>query len=257
MHLSDPDILIGPHDVVGLAEDHPSISGGWHHHGVSQLLYATEGVMTLHSRTTTMVLPPQRAAWIPAGVAHEALALRPIRLRTVYLRREGPAQLAVFSVTPLLRESILAICAWGAQPPWAGALTTVMLGLVEAQAATGALPVLPRARTPALLRALELALERIGQGWTVGELAARVGMSERTIQRKAREELGMSVQDWWARARALRAVERLADPTQSVGDVAWACGFETQAAFSRSFRQHFGVSPSQWRDNGPPPPRKA
>lgn len=52
------------------------------------------------------------------------------------------------------------------------------------------------------------------------------------------------------RVRLERAASMLAiSPNQSVTQIGLACGFPSPAAFSRSFRDHFGASPREWREN--------
>ena len=43
-------------------------STGWHSHPRGQLLYATEGVMVIHSNAGSWVVPPNRALWMVAGL---------------------------------------------------------------------------------------------------------------------------------------------------------------------------------------------
>jgi AraC-like DNA-binding protein len=42
-----------------------------------------------------------------------------------------------------------------------------------------------------------------------------------------------------------KAHDLLIQHTLSISEVAYACGFESLAYFSRSFKKHFGISPSQ------------
>ena len=55
-----------------------------HIHRRAQLLYGATGVMQVSTREGNWVVPPQRAVWIPAGVAHEVLMLG-VSTRSLYV----------------------------------------------------------------------------------------------------------------------------------------------------------------------------
>jgi mannose-6-phosphate isomerase-like protein (cupin superfamily) len=65
-----------PRPVVAIGTDY---SHGhllpFHTHRRAQLLYGATGVMQVRTHDGNWVVPPQRAVWIPPGVAHEVLML--------------------------------------------------------------------------------------------------------------------------------------------------------------------------------------
>ena len=69
--------------------------------------------MTTTAEAGEWVAPPQRAIWIPAGVAHANRHSVGTELRTDYVRSDAafglPARCAVVQVSPLLRELVLAV----------------------------------------------------------------------------------------------------------------------------------------------------
>src|SRR3954470_21448757 len=82
----------------------------WHHHQEHQLAWSPEGVLVVHTRVGSYVLPPTRALWIPAGTSHETRASGAAVLRSVYVRTRG-CPLAwdrptPVGMSPLLRELI-------------------------------------------------------------------------------------------------------------------------------------------------------
>ena len=63
--------------------------------------------------------------------------------------------------------------------------------------------------------------------------------------------VGETLNQFITRLRAERAAARLSlNPGQSITEIALDCGYSSPAAFSRAFREAFGVSPSAWRDGG-------
>jgi AraC family transcriptional regulator len=112
------------------------------------------------------------------------------------------------------------------------------------QAATGA----TRRLSPAQLRALEERLEAPGKPPTVAALAAQCGLSTRHFFRIFRATTGMTLSDYAAQGRIARAKSLLRGDARSIKQIAYRCGFQTQAAFSAAFRRATGVSPRDYRD---------
>ena len=59
-------------------EDADDLVAPWHTHELHQLLYAFEGVAEVETAGAHHLLPPQQAAWIPAGLPHQT-TLRKVR----------------------------------------------------------------------------------------------------------------------------------------------------------------------------------
>ena len=92
-----------------------------HAHDWHQLIYASEGVMWVHTAQGEWVVPPNRAVWVPAGVEHGIEMTGTVFVQTIYLAAgladELPDRCCAVNVSPLLRELILHIdCAGNAGP---------------------------------------------------------------------------------------------------------------------------------------------
>ena len=79
-----------------------------------------------------------------------------------------------------------------------------------------------------------------------GELARMLGMTPRTLHRRLAAE-GATFSSVLHTVRARLAVRHLGTQRYTLTDVSELLGFAAPSAFSRWFRQQFGVSPSQWR----------
>jgi len=86
----------------------------------------------------------------------------------------------------------------------------------------------------------------IGSPLPLDELAACAGLSSSYLSRAFRETFSVTPHDFVLDMRIKRAMELLAQPGNSILDVAQLCGFQTQQHFSRIFRQRVGVSPGQF-----------
>lgn len=62
-----------------------------------------------------------------------------------------------------------------------------------------------------------------------------------------KRETGLRPMEWLNQRRLQMACQYLSGTTKSVGEIALACGFDSQFYFSRVFRRQFGQSPLQYR----------
>jgi len=98
-------------------------------------------------------------------------------------------------------------------------------------------------------RALDAIHDDPGSPWTV-EALARVALASRSaFAKRFRDAVGDSPARYLARVRMEHAKRLLADRA-SVAEVAVRLGYGSEAAFSRAFRRHAGVPPTQWRHTG-------
>ena len=85
-----------------------------------------------------------------------------------------------------------------------------------------------------------------------GSIAGGLSMESRSI-RKLLAESNESARSYVLRRRLLEAARRLRDPRwrgHTIAEIAHCCGFISNAMFSRSFRERYGMSPTDYRDSG-------
>ncbi len=85
---------------------------------------------------------------------------------------------------------------------------------------------------------------------TVSDIATRLGMSARTLQRRLSEE-GRTYQELVDRARRELARTLLRDTQYSLADVAFLTGFSEQSTFTRAFKRWSGQTPRSFRLEAP------
>jgi len=80
-------------------------------------------------------------------------------------------------------------------------------------------------------------------------LASELGVSYSWFRRSFQTQTGFTPQRFRGLRRLDRAFHLLADSSLSIGEVAQALGFSSQAYFARAFRKETGLAPSVWRAN--------
>ncbi len=219
-----------------------------HTHDWGQFIYCSAGVMTVWTEQGSWVAPPHWAIWVPAGVSHEIRFAGAAALRTLYLRDDLAATLpphcAVVTVSPLLRELVLRAVDLGMLDERSRS-HIAMANLIVDEATAGDRPPLqlPAPISPAAKRAADL----LSAGGTVrtANLALRVGLSTRTLERRFIKETGMTVAAWGRQARLLNSLRLLAGGN-SVKSAAEVGGYSSASAFVAAFRAAFGQTPSRY-----------
>ena len=83
-----------------------------------------------------------------------------------------------------------------------------------------------------------------------GTLASIAGFSIPHFHRVFAAHVGESAISYVRRLRMLRAGQKLRMGAVDITEVALAAGFDSHAAFSKAFKQHYGLSPSEFRQLG-------
>ncbi|MFM2625252.1 AraC family transcriptional regulator [Vibrio owensii] len=82
------------------------------------------------------------------------------------------------------------------------------------------------------------------------DIAKQSCWSRWQLQRVFQAETGLTVANYVRELKLSQAAEELLDSKERVIDIALGLGFNSEISFSRSFKQMFGASPSQYRKAG-------
>lgn len=88
-------------------------------------------------------------------------------------------------------------------------------------------------------------------GRSVKSLALDLGMSERHLRRALEREIGSSPFDLALAQRLTTATKLLAETRTPITQVAYASGFQSLRRFNAAFREHYRLSPTEWRRQSP------
>lgn len=221
-----------------------------HAHPWGQVVYATEGVMTVTTQAGAWVVPSHRAAWVPGGTEHEVATTDRVRLRTLYLRPDLaeplPDRCRVLTVSDLLRELVLEVVRTGMlrdDVPEQRRLAAVVVDRIRV---TSEAPLqLPWPRDARARRVAGLVQSHLAGPTQLAALADGCGASVRTLERLFRAETGMTFGRWRQQARLLHALQLLATG-ESVTAAGFAVGFASTSAFVAMFRRALGHTPGRW-----------
>lgn len=119
--------------------------------------------------------------------------------------------------------------------------------IATAEAASGLLGAIADVR---LGRALAALHDAPGEGWTLAGLAAEAGMSRSAFAARFLEQVGQTPMQYLTEWRMLRARTLLESSRRNLGDIAEACGYQSESSFSKAFKKQFGQPPGMVRRAG-------
>jgi AraC-like DNA-binding protein len=102
-------------------------------------------------------------------------------------------------------------------------------------------------RDPAVGRAMALMHTRAAEDWTAETLAGEVNLSRSAFADRFTQLVGMPPMKYLTTWRMQAAAQRLRDTRQTIAQIAYDVGYESEAAFTRAFRREMGQPPATWR----------
>jgi AraC-like DNA-binding protein len=214
-----------------------------------QLLFASRGMLTVHTDTGLWVVPVHQAVWVPFGVRHSVEVAGGVAMRSLYLHssvRGLPGICRVVEISPLLREILRRAMRLTTLDRRIAAQRHILDVLLDELTVLPLTPLdLPMPRDPRGVRAAALIRGEPAAPHTLAEVAHASAASARTLERLFRGETGLPFGVWRQRARLLRALQLLAGG-DSVADVANAVGYESTSAFVAAFRRALGTTPGRY-----------
>ncbi|MEM9873235.1 MAG: helix-turn-helix transcriptional regulator, partial [Pseudomonadota bacterium] len=203
------------------------------------LLYAAKGALRVTVAGEHWVLPPSFAAWVPAGTPMIVTINTPVTtcsvLATPGLCEGLPDRPTVFQMSPMARQMIHYCRDWGkdtVHPPQAEPFFLALLNVCAVLVSESVDVKRPTATERALQRVIDVTEAGLATAITAGDVARQANMSERSLQRRFRDNVGMSWSEALTQLRMIRAVELLAIGDLSVIQIAGEVGFNSLSAFN-------------------------
>lgn len=87
---------------------------------------------------------------------------------------------------------------------------------------------------------------------TLNYLADKLGYSEFYVSKKFKEISGMRLRDYLRYRKLAFALKDIRDTENGILDIALRYGFSSHEAFTRAFKEAYGITPSEYRQNPKP-----
>ncbi len=94
--------------------------------------------------------------------------------------------------------------------------------------------------------------QHYGQPVRLGDLAADCNLSPEHLSRLFHQTTGLRFKDYLTEVRLNRACELLLETDDLIADISAHVGYSTLSRFNRSFREHTGMTPSEYRKRKKP-----
>lgn len=102
-------------------------------------------------------------------------------------------------------------------------------------------------RDPAVAKALATIHSRYAEDLDVELLARESGVSRTVLGERFAATLGESPMRYCAKWRMRQAANLLRDGKENTANIAYAVGFNSEAAFNRAFKREYGLPPVAWK----------
>lgn len=243
------------------------VGASWHTHNEYQLQISAGGVFRYRgAKSREFVIRAGQLVLIPWKYAHEWICLEEGTLvgfslellpTVESIRRSGllferMQYLAKPSLKPLI-DDFLKACVGVQAHSLRSKITASRLYLLTSEILAGFLPSTqslvdsPDERgCEVVSRVVRYANENFSRGITLEQIAREMQMSVRQLYRLFMKHAGRSLHDYLLEMRLEMAFKQLTNRSNKlqIKEIAFACGFSSQAYFSRCFRQAYGLSPS-------------
>lgn len=101
---------------------------------------------------------------------------------------------------------------------------------------------------PNITRALSLLHARPEHPWDVESLAKQLGLGRSAFAQKFRSIVGEGPMHYLVKIRMQHAAAKIRCGGSSLHEIALTLGYQSEAAFSRAFSHHMGISPGRFRN---------
>ncbi len=229
----------------------------WHQHQKGQFLYTEGGVVFVHTSKATHYLPARHFMYIPPNLQH---AIYPSSSKVVMRNLYFPIKSAdamffykegIFPVNNLLLELLMYTKDWKGdilkKDKKKFAIVAAFKVLLETMASQSLLLNLPQASDERLKRVLRFLVQHLEEEQQLPLVAKRFNMSEKSLYRLFKKEVGMSFIRYYTLLRIFKSLEYLLDTKYTIAEIAGLVGYNSVPTFSNTFTKIMSKRPSEYR----------
>ena len=243
--MDDPRPALGLHKHLRQGENLPS-----HSHVRGQLFAMRQGSMAVITKDRAYVLPPHRALWIPPGEEHACSHLEQAQMRTLYLDQSLscrlPARTTMVTLSGLLNELIETVLNLSSDPDRVHEVARLIEVIIDqfrgniGHALSLKMPSSPKVRMVA-----EAMMKRENSELPLEHLARLAGFSLRSLERKFKQETGLTLRGYRSQVRIMWAIELLT-MGNSITETSIMLNYENPSSFTHAFKKSVGVAPREF-----------
>ncbi len=221
----------------------------YHRHEKGQLVMPLTGCVTCTIDDAIWMVPTNCAVWIPSQIAHSNLITSNTDVCMLFVDpavKDIPTQSCTIAASPLLRETIIRLAAsdqdYQPESRTARLVSVLIDELVSMPKEHYDFPI---PSEPRLNRIAQAMLAKPHERHCVDYWAKRYAMSERTLTRLIKQELGISFSHWRRQLDIVLSLKKLSADTP-VQRIAEDLGYESVSAYIHFFKKNLGLPPKQY-----------
>lgn len=228
-----------------------------HNHDKGQFLYAEGGVVNVKTDDRMHYLPARHYMWIPSGVRH---AIYPssasVVMKNLYFPKiTNPAQfyrkVGIYPINSLLMELLLFTKNWTGDITKTQknkyAVVYAFKALLEQTASQSLHLELPHPKDQRLIKVIDYLTAYIHQEHLLPQLASNFSMTDKSLYRLFKKDLGLSFIAYYTQLRIFKSLEYLMNPDYNITEIASMVGYNSLPTFSNTFSKLMGKRPSEYR----------
>ena len=228
-----------------------------HSHDKGQFLYTEGGVVHVKTNTRMYYLPARHYMWIPAGVRHAIYPSSPkVIMRNLYFPIKAKATEfykteGIYHINNLVMELLLFTKNWNGditksqktKYPIVHAFKTLLEQSVSQSLALE----LPHPTDSRLISITNYLSDTIDQEHLLPKLASNFSMTDKSLYRLFKKDLGLSFIKYYTQLRIFKSLEYLANSDYNISQIANMVGYSSLPTFSNTFSKVMGKRPSEYR----------
>jgi len=228
-----------------------------HCHDKGQFLYTEGGVVHIKTNSRMYYLPARHYMWIPPKIRHSIYPSSPrVIMKNLYFpiktntsgffKKEG-----IYPINNLLMELLLFTKNWNGDVSKSQkskyAIVYAFKVLIEQTVSKSLHLELPHPTDGRLINIINHLTDQIHQEHLLPKLASNFNMTDKSLYRLFKKDLGMSFIKYYTQLRIFKSLEYLMNSDHTISEIANMVGYSSLPTFSNTFTKVMGKRPSEYR----------
>lgn len=222
-----------------------------HQHTWGEFVFSFTGIIEITMDNSHYLVPRPYGFWLPPNVEHTGFNHSEAIHCSLYVHQsicsQLPANPCALMVNPLIQALLEHLRSAVPALPYTAETHRLLQVLVDQLShAPCATSYLPFSTDPTLLPILQLLQNDPANNQPIRELAKIAFSTERTLMRKSKKILGMSLTEWRQRSKIIKALPML-ESNLTVEHIALELGYSSASAFIVMFKQLMKMTPAEFK----------